>query len=75
MKATCLIISARSVEMARQSRAARLLVQGVPTARLPHDVDLCPLCFGDGELVTPNGETAWCGACAGTGETDGEGRP
>lgn len=62
--------AASAAEAARQERAARLLADGPPPARMPHDIDLCPLCLGIGDLPMPDGARAWCGACAGTGDAD-----
>lgn len=59
-----------SAEAERRDRAPRLLAGELPSARAPFDIGLCPLCLGAGELVTPEGVRAWCGACAGTGDAD-----
>jgi len=68
------IAPARQACGGKDYEAAQALADPQP-ARQQHDMDLCPLCAGAGELLTPNGETAWCGACAGTGENDQEGKP
>lgn len=59
-----------SEEAERRERVARLLAGELPPARSPYDIDICPLCLGAGELVTPKGGRAWCGACAGAGDAD-----